>query len=113
LCPRWDADSVDRRGARLLDSGFEPGCDAAVKVLRALKTPGLVLATVGLYALHQDVWFWRTARPLLFGFLPIGLAYHVAYCLACSLLMALLVTKAWPAHLEVDASSDPRGPQEP
>jgi hypothetical protein len=24
-----------------------------------------------LYALHQDVWFWREARPLAVGFLPI------------------------------------------
>jgi hypothetical protein len=25
-----------------------------------------------LCALHQVVWFWRQARPLVFGFLPIG-----------------------------------------
>ena len=37
-----------------------------------LKTLTLALAIVALYALHQDVWFWRTARPLLFGFLPVG-----------------------------------------
>ena len=36
----------------------------------------LAAAIAVLYALHQDVWFWRTARPLLFGFLPVGLAYH-------------------------------------
>ena len=35
--------------------------------------------TLVLYALHQDVWNWRTAHPLLFGFLPVGLAYHAAY----------------------------------
>jgi hypothetical protein len=53
-----------------------------------------------LYALHQDVWFWREARPLVFGFLPIGLFYHAAYTLAVSLLMWLLVRRHWPAHLE-------------
>ena len=42
----------------------------------------LLAAVVALYVLHQDVWFWRTARPLVFGFLPVGLAYHAAYCLA-------------------------------
>jgi hypothetical protein len=84
-----------------------------VKVLASGKKAGLVLATVALYALHQDVWFWRAARPLVFGFLPVGLAYHALYCLACSLLMALLVAKAWPEHLEVDASSEARGPKEP
>jgi hypothetical protein len=53
-----------------------------------------------LYALHQDVWFWRSARPLFAGFLPVGLTYHALYCLASALLMWALVTYAWPAHLE-------------
>jgi hypothetical protein len=66
------------------------------------KTPGLVLATLALYALHQDLWLFRTAEPLLFGFLPVGLTYHAAYCLACALLMWLLVAHAWPGHLEDD-----------
>ena len=57
---------------------------------------------IGLYALHQDVWFWRTAQPLVFGFLPIGLAYHGAYCLAAALLMWALTNYAWPTHLEQD-----------
>ena len=57
-----------------------------------------------LYALHQDVWFWRTARPLLFGFLPVGLAYHGAYCVAAALLMWTLTRVAWPHHLEAAAS---------
>jgi hypothetical protein len=60
----------------------------------------LVLATVALYVLHQDVWFWRTAQPLVFGFLPVGLAYHAAYCIAASVLMWLLTRVAWPRHLE-------------
>jgi hypothetical protein len=60
----------------------------------------LTLITVAMYLLHQDFWFWRTARPLLFGFLPIGLFYHACYSLAAALLMALLVRTAWPSHLE-------------
>jgi hypothetical protein len=55
---------------------------------------------VVVYALHQDFWFWRSARPLVFGFLPIGLAYHAAYTLAISLLMIYLVRRHWPSHLE-------------
>ncbi len=47
-----------------------------------------------LYALHQDFWFWREARPLVFGFLPIGLFYHAAYTLATSALLWLLVRHA-------------------
>ncbi len=53
-----------------------------------------------LYALHQDVWFWRAARPLFAGFLPVGLAYHAGYCFAAALLMWALTTSAWPAHLD-------------
>jgi hypothetical protein len=61
---------------------------------------GWLVAILVLYALHQDLWFWREARPLVFGFLPVGLAYHGAYCLVVSGLMWLLTTYAWPAHLE-------------
>jgi len=53
-----------------------------------------------LYALHQDFWFWREARPLVFGFLPIGLFYHAAYTVAISALMWVLVRTHWPSHLE-------------
>lgn len=60
----------------------------------------LVLLVIVLYALHQDVWFWRTIEPVVFGFLPIGLFYHVCYTLAVCLVMGLLVKFAWPAQLE-------------
>ena len=56
---------------------------------------------VGLfYALHQDFWFWREARPLVFGVLPIGLFYHAAYMVAWSLFLWGLVSYFWPSHLE-------------
>jgi hypothetical protein len=64
------------------------------------KTVLLTLAIAVLYALHQDVWFWRTAHPLVFGFLPIGLAYHGAYCIAAAVLMWVLARVAWPHHLD-------------
>jgi Protein of unknown function (DUF3311) len=60
----------------------------------------LVIVVAALYLLHQDVWFWRDARPLVFGFLPVGLAYHALYCVAVSVLMWTLTRVAWPAHLE-------------
>jgi len=66
-----------------------------------------IVAVTALYLLHQDLWFWRTARPLVFGFLPVGLAWHAAYCVAVSLLMLWLTRVAWPAHLE---AMDARGP---
>jgi hypothetical protein len=40
------------------------------------------------------------ARPLAFGFLPVGLWYHALYTIAAALLMAALVRWCWPAGLE-------------
>ena len=62
----------------------------------------IVVSVAVLYLLHQDIWLWRTARPLLFGFLPVGLAYHAAFCLAAAALMWMLTKIAWPAHLDTD-----------
>jgi uncharacterized protein DUF3311 len=65
----------------------------------------LVLAVVVLYFLHQDFWFWRTAYPLVFGFVPIGLFYHGCFSVAASLVMWLLVKFAWPTHLEAEVEA--------
>lgn len=62
----------------------------------------LGLAIAALYLLHQDTWFWRDARPLVFGFLPVGLAYHASYCVAAACLMWALTRFAWPSHLDGD-----------
>jgi hypothetical protein len=59
-----------------------------------------VTAVAALYVLHQDIWNWREARPLVFGFLPIGLFYHAAFTVATSAVLWLLVKTAWPSHLE-------------
>ena len=60
-----------------------------------------VLLIVGvLYVLHQDIWFWRAARPLVFGLLPIGLFYHAAYTAFIALALAWVVRAYWPAHLD-------------
>ena len=67
-----------------------------------MKRPLLALAVAVFYLLHQDFWFWRSTRPLVFGFLPIGLFYHVLYSVAAALLMWLLVSWAWQSRLEED-----------
>jgi hypothetical protein len=73
------------------------------------KKPALLLIIVGaLYVLHQDFWFWRAARPLVFGFIPIGLFYHACYTVATAIVMWLLVKHAWPSHLE-DGGGEARG----
>jgi len=64
-----------------------------------MKSILLVVAVAALYILHQDVWFWRSSY-LVFGFIPIGLFYHGVFSVAAALLMWLLVTYAWPSHLE-------------
>lgn len=60
----------------------------------------LTALVAALYLLHQDVWLWREARPLVFGVLPAGLAYHALYSIVVAGVMWLLVRCAWPAHLE-------------
>ena len=68
----------------------------------------LLLLITGVYVLHQDFWNWKESQPLVFGFLPIGLAYHAGYAIACSVLMAILVKFAWPKHLESTEAAVPR-----
>ena len=53
-----------------------------------------------LYVLHQDFWFWHDARPLVFGFLPIGLFYHAVFTVATAAALWVIVKLSWPAHLE-------------
>ncbi len=67
-----------------------------------MKNALLTLSVLLFCAAHQDFWFWRTARPLVFGFLPIGLFYHACYGLTAAGLLGLLVRFAWPSHLEGD-----------
>ena len=54
------------------------------------------------FALHQDVWNWAKAKPLLFGLLPPGLSYHLGYSVLAAITMAILVRVAWPANLDDD-----------
>ncbi len=68
--------------------------------MKSLKTILLTLLVAGVYLLHQDFWNWKKAEPLVFGFLPIGLAYHAAYSVLAAITMAILVKFAWPKHLE-------------
>jgi hypothetical protein len=77
--------------------------------MKSLKTLLLALMVIGVYILHQDAWNWKKAEPLVFGFLPIGLAYQAGYSILAAATMALLVKFAWPKHLE-DAEAPPGSP---
>jgi hypothetical protein len=73
-----------------------------------MKSILLVVAVAALYLLHQDIWFWRSSY-LVFGFIPIGLFYHGVFSVAAALLMWLLVTFAWPSHLEHEVEGTKSG----
>jgi hypothetical protein len=60
----------------------------------------LFLLVSAVYVLHQDFWNWKQAEPLVFGLLPLGLAYHAAFSILAAIMMAILVKFAWPKHLE-------------
>ena len=45
--------------------------------------------------LHHDFWWWNDST-LVFGFMPIGLAYHAVYCCAAAVVWSLAAKYAWP-----------------
>ena len=55
--------------------------------------------------LHQDFWLWKD-KTLVFGFMPIGLAYHAGYSILAAISMAVLVTFAWPKELDQPHTND-------
>lgn len=59
-------------------------------------------AAIVLLILHQDFWFWDN-EELLFGFLPVGLAYQAGYSLAAAALWGWAMNYAWPSHIEAMA----------
>jgi hypothetical protein len=79
--------------------------------MKTVKTIALTLLVFAVYVLHQDYWNWKRVEPLVFGFLPIGLAYQAGYSVLAAITMALLVRFAWPKHLEdVQPESDAAPP---
>jgi hypothetical protein len=67
-----------------------------------MRHPLLAVLVAAVYVLHQDLWFWDNAHPILFGVLPIGLAYHILYSIVVAGVMWLLVHYAWPALSDVE-----------
>ena len=66
-----------------------------------MKTPVLIsiITFVILFALHQDSWNWGNTS-LVFGFLPVGLAYHAGYSITAALFWFLVSKFAWPHAIE-------------
>ena len=64
----------------------------------------VALLVVLLIVLHQDNWLWDDPR-LLFGFLPIGLAYHAAISIGAALTWYLATIYCWPIDMEESESA--------
>lgn len=90
---------VDSDLFRISDLGFRDS-----DMIRRLAPPICFAALILLFLLHNDFWFWHDAR-LIFG-LPVGLLYHIAYCIGASVLMYSMVRYAWLESLEVDAAEE-------
>lgn len=58
-----------------------------------------------LIVLHQDFWNWHRHEPLIFGFIPVGLAHHVGISLAAAVVAGLTVKYCWPSHLDAAESA--------
>ena len=54
---------------------------------------------------HQDWWWWDDSDTLVFGFIPIGLAYHATVSVAAAVLWAMAVKYCWPR--DVDLPGEP------
>ncbi len=67
----------------------------------------LTLLAAVCYLLLQDFWNREDATPLVFRFLPAGLACHVCYSLCAAGILALLVKFAWPVNAAPDSSESP------
>ena len=72
----------------------------------------LVVALILLLAiLHQDFWWWDS-KELVFGFMPIGLAWHTGLSLAAGIVGWIAVLFCWPKTLDEedgDGSSSLKG----
>lgn len=54
-----------------------------------------------LIILHQDNWNWNNP-DLVFGFLPIGLAWHAGISIMASIVWFMATLFAWPNDVDYD-----------
>jgi hypothetical protein len=58
-----------------------------------------LLIFVVLAILHQDFWNWDN-KGLVFGFMPVGLAYHALYSVLAAVFWLCVSRFAWPVDIE-------------
>ncbi len=66
--------------------------------LDAMKNFTYILIAL-LLVLHQDFWLWDS-QTIVFGFLPMGLAYHLVFSLLSALVWAMALKTIWPTQWE-------------
>lgn len=74
-----------------------------------IRVGAVFVALAALFALHNDLWWWDD--PTIVLGLPIGLLYHLSFCLAATVVMAVA-----SRHLDryrADARPDPEPEPEP
>jgi hypothetical protein len=67
--------------------------------------PIIYLIFIVMLVLHQDTWFWDD-QSLIFGFMPVGLAYHAGFSICCAILGGLAIKHIWPHELEKFAEEE-------
>lgn len=73
-----------------------------------MKNRVLYVALMVMAALHHDFWFWDDPT-VVFGYLPVGLAYHALYSIVAGLFWLAVLTYAWPSELEEFARPEREG----
>ena len=68
----------------------------------------LIVLILLLAILHQDFWWWDD-RTVVFGFMPVGLAWHMGISIAAGLVGLLAVQFCWPKKF--DAPDTPELPK--
>lgn len=72
----------------------------------------VALLLAALCVLHHDLWWWADAEPLVLGFMPVGLAWHLGISIAAGIACWLAVVFCWPqALVEADAADADEGAQ--
>jgi len=72
----------------------------------------IIYASIILLAiLHHDWWWWDNSETLVFGFIPIGLAYHAGISVTAGILWALVVKYCWPGELDDVQQTSADSPQ--
>ncbi len=57
------------------------------------------ILVAALIVAHHDFWNWESDQ-ILFGFMPIGLVYHVGISIAAALVWAFACVFAWPQGVD-------------